>query len=105
MDYNALEKLNEYRKNGVAQHYEESIDGVKVLDVQFQTGGSATTEKNGIYIEDLLIVAYAKLDEFNKYIPSHENALALAKIEEAILWLTARKVERLSRNVYGTEEK
>ena len=105
MDYNALEKLNAYRKDGVAQHYEESIDGKKVLDVQFQTGGSATTEKNGVYIEDLLIVAYAKLDEFNKHLPSRENSLALTKIEEAILWLTARKVERVSRSVYGTEEK
>jgi hypothetical protein len=30
--------------------------------------------------------------------------LALTKIEEAILWLTARKEEREYRGVYGTEK-
>lgn len=103
--YNALEKLNMYRQNGVSQHYTESIDGKKVLDVKFQSGGTATNEKNGIFIEDLLIVAYAKLDEFNKAFPCRENSLALTKIEEAILWLTARKAERESRGVYGKDEK
>ena len=105
MKYDALKKLNEYRKSGVAQHYTERINDEIVLDVKFQSGGTATTDKNGIFIEDLLIVAYAKLDEFNKHMPSRENSLALTKIEEAILWLTSRKAERESRNVYGTEEK
>lgn len=105
MTYNALEKLNDTRKDGVAQHYTERINDKVVLDVVFQSGGTATTEKNGVFIEDLLIVAYAKLDEFNKHLPSRENSLALTKIEEAILWLTARKAERDYRGVYGTEEK
>ena len=103
--YNALEKLNDYREHGVDDHYTESYDGKKYLDVKFQVGGSATTEKNGAFIEDLLIIAYAKLNEYNKGIPSRENSLALTKIEEAILWLTARKAEREHRKVYGTEEK
>ena len=89
--YNALEKLNDYREHGVDDHYTESYDGKKYLDVKFQVGGSATTEKNGAFIEDLLIVAYAKLNEYNQGLPSRENSLALTKIEEAILWLTARK--------------
>lgn len=103
--YNALEKLNDYREHGVDDHYTESYDGKKYLDVKFQVGGTATTEKNGAFIEDLLIVAYAKLNEYNQGLPSRENSLALTKIEEAILWLTARKAEREYRNVYGTEEK
>lgn len=105
IEYNALEKLNTYRQVGVAQHYTERINDKKVLDIKFQSGGTATNEKNGVFIEDLLIVAYAKLDEFNKAFPCRENSLALTKIEEAILWLTARKVERESRGVYGKDEK
>ncbi len=105
VQHDGLKKLNEYRQNGVADHYTERIDDRVVLDVQFQVGGTATTERNGVFIEDLLIVAYAKLDEYNKHLPSRENSLALTKIEEALQWLNSRKVERESRNVYGTEEK
>lgn len=105
VEYDGLKKLNEYRQHGVANHYTERMNDKVVLDVKFQEGGTATTERNGVFIEDLLIVAYAKLDEYNKHLPSRENSLALTKIEEALQWLNSRKVERESRNVYGTEEK
>lgn len=105
LKYNALEKLNDARAHGVGDHYTESINDKPVLEVKFQTGGTATTEKNGVFIEDLLIVAYAKLDEYQKALPCRENALALTKIEESLHWLHARKTEREYRGVYGKEEK
>ena len=104
MKYDALNKLNIHRSVGVSDNYKEHINGKEVLHVKFQTGGTATTEKNGVFIEDLLIVAYSKLDEFNKKFPCRENSLALTNIEQSILWLTARKAERESRNVYGKDE-
>ena len=105
VEYNALRKLNDSRTNGIDDNYKESIDGNVVLEVKFQTGGTATNEKNGIFIEDLLILASAKLTEYQNAFPCRENALALTAIEESILWLTARKAEREYRNVYGKEEK
>ena len=105
MDYDALQQLNDSLTYGVSDHYQRNINGKTVLDVKFQTGGTATTERNGVFIEDLLIVAYVKLDEYNKGLPSRENSLALNKIEEAILWLTARKAECEHRGVYGTEKR
>jgi len=104
VQYDALDKLNAYRTAGVAQEYKEHIGDDEVLSIKFQTGGTATNDKNGIFIEDLLVVAYAKLNEFNKALPCRENSLALTKIEEAILWLTARKAEREYRNVYGKDK-
>lgn len=104
--YNALEELhNELNRGTPGDGVSLNIDGKEVLRVKFQTGGTATTEKNGVFIEDLLIVAYAKLNEYNKDLPSRENSLALTKIEEAIMWLANRKAEREARGVYGTEEK
>jgi len=105
LDYDALAKLNLYRDNGVSSDYREKIDDKEVLHVKFQEGGTATTVKNGVFIEDLLIVAHAKLNEFNKAFPCRENSLALTAIEESILWLTARKAERNYRGVYGKDEK
>ena len=102
-DYNAIKKLHEAVKEEQVDHYIETINNKPVLDVQFQVGGTATTERNGVFIEDLLIVAYARLNAYNKQLPSRENSLALTKIEEAIMWLHNRKTERELRGVYGTE--
>ena len=105
-EYNGIAELHLALSRGVpADEYSEKINDKEVLKVKFQTGGTATTERNGIFIEDLLIVAYAKLDSYNKHLPSRENSLALTKIEEALQWLTSRKIERETRGVYGTEEK
>ena len=103
--YNAVEKMIDYKKNGVDNHYTESINGKKVLDVKFQSGGTATNERNGVFVEDLLIVALAKLNEYNDKFASRENSIAITNIEQAILWLHARKEERKYRGVYGKEEK
>lgn len=54
---------------------------------------------------DLLIAAHARLNGYNKEFPSRENSLALTNIEQAILWLIARKAERDYRGVYGKEVK
>lgn len=104
--YNALEELhNELNRGAPGDEVSLNIAGKEVLKVKFQTGGTATTERNGVFIEDLLIVAYSKLADYNQGLPCRENSLALTKIEEAIMWLANRKVERESRGVYGTEEK
>lgn len=104
-EYNALQKLIDTRRQGIGTHYTEKINDKVVLDIHFQDGGTATHEKNGIFIEDLLIAAYTKLDEFNHAIPSRENSVALTNIEQAIMWLHSRKVDRETRGVYGTELK
>ena len=104
--YNALEELhNELNRGTSGDEVSLNIAGKEVLKIKFQTGGTATTELNGVFIEDLLILAYSKLADYNRGLPCRENSLALTKIEEAIMWLANRKVERESRGVYGTEEK
>jgi len=105
VEYDGIKKLVEYRQNGVADDYREHIDDKEVLHVKFQQGGTATTERNGVFIEDLLIVAHAKLNEYNNHLPSRENSLALTKIEEALQHLHTRKIDREARGVYGTESK
>lgn len=100
-----LQKLNDYRTNGISDNYTERINDKVVLKVKFQQGGTADNERNGVFIEDLLIAAHARLNGYNKEFPSRENSLALTNIEQAILWLIARKAERDYRGVYGKEVK
>jgi hypothetical protein len=95
---------NDFKLNIATLDAEEAHEEATVLEVKFQTGGTATTARNGVFIEDLLGVAYAKLREFNDTMPSRENAIALTHIEEAILNLVNRKAERKYRDVYGTDK-
>lgn len=102
--YSAIEKLLEATKYGIADHYRESYNDKRYIDIHFQQGPIRDSHKNGAFIEDLLVIAYAKLNEYNKEIPSRENSIALTSIQEAIMWLDMRKRERESRDVYGIKE-
>ena len=108
MVFNTLEEFHKY----VAQNSEESqdytelqLDGKPIIKIDWQSGGTATNEKNGAFLEEVLAVVYAQLKCLNNEFPSRENSLALTKIEEAVLWLASRKAEREQRGVYGRDEK
>lgn len=105
-----MSRTSDYLKNalmfkeyGVSDKYTESIDnGVRnrrTLSIKF-----ATLDEDGTTVEDLLAVAIGKLNEYNKEVPSRETSLAITKLEEALLWLHYRTVDRTRRNVEGTKE-
>jgi hypothetical protein len=49
----------------LSDDFQLNCDGKEILHVKFQTGGTASNLKNGVFIEDLLVIAYAKLKEYN----------------------------------------
>ena len=54
--YNALEELhNELNRGTPGDEVSLNIGGKEVLKIKFQTGGTATTERNGVFIEDLSV--------------------------------------------------
>lgn len=109
IQYNTLEEfhklVDQYKGDGSNAVDLMKIGDETVLDIQWQNGGTAENAKNGVFIEDVLAVTYARLASFQDKFPCRENALALTKIEEAVLWLAQRKAEREHRDVYGKEEK
>ena len=105
-EYNGIQELALARQRGVpADDYREEIDGKEVLHIKFQTGGTATTERNGVFIEDLIVTTILKLESYNRQFPCRENSLAITKLEESLQWLTSRKADREARGVYGKDEK
>lgn len=106
VEYNSLKEFQDLiEKFSKADMNTFQIEGNTVIDIIWQHGGTATTERNGAFIEDVLAMVYARLKGFNEEFPCRENSLALTKIEEAVLWLAQRKAERENRNVYGKDEK
>lgn len=71
--------------------------------VKFQKGPIKECGVNGCANEDLIAIVIDRLQSFQKSdFKCRENALAITKLEEALLWLRKRTMDRERRNVEGT---
>ncbi len=85
------------------------IDGTKAhiqqpfVDIKFQLGPINDVGENGTTIEEILLLLKARLDGFQKGpFRCRTNAIAITKIEEAIMWLEERTKKRIAQGVEGT---
>src|SRR5512137_1824170 len=94
------------RGQGNANHVyriEEATDGYQLLDVKFQNGPILEAGVNGVMNEDLLAILIDRLRGFQSGpYACRQNAIALTKLEEALMWLNHRTFARVSRGVEGT---
>lgn len=83
---------------------EESGGQNKLLaNLHFQEGPIKECGVNGVTGEDLINIVIDRLQHFQKSkFSCRENAFAIAKLEEALLWLRARTMDREKRGVEGT---
>lgn len=74
--------------------------------ISFQKGPIKEHGVNGIHNEDLIAIVIDRVRCFQcgDY-ACRENACALTKLEEALMWLRSRTNEREARGVEGTHEK
>jgi hypothetical protein len=66
----------------------------------------ARKEPNGAFVEGVILAAIGRLQFYqtanNKKFACRENALAITKLEEALMWLEERTRGRVEREVEGT---
>lgn len=73
--------------------------------VHFQQGPIKENGVNGVCNEDLITMVIRRLQSFqDSDYACRENALAITKLEEALLWLRYRTMGREQRNVEGTSK-
>ena len=71
--------------------------------IHFQEGPIKENGVNGVANEDLLVMVIRRLQGFQDSPYScRENAMAITKLEEALLWLRKRTIGREKREVVGT---
>ena len=71
--------------------------------IEFQNGPIKEFGKNGIHNEDLISIVIDRLQGFQEgNFRCRENAIALTKLEEALMWLRKRTNDREARGVEGT---
>lgn len=74
-----------------------------VGQVNFQCGPIKEAGVNGVMDEDLLVMVLTRMQSFQRTeFSCKENAMAITKIEEALLWLRKRTLGRENRGVEGT---
>lgn len=76
---------------------------VLLSEIDFQKGPIKENGVNGCQNEDLIAVVIDRLQGFQSgEFSCRENAIALTKLEEALLWLRKRTMDREARGVEGT---
>lgn len=102
-----IEVLDEPGAGGAHHEYEISgFDAMTAVRVSFQNGPIAEAGVNGVTQEALLAICIDRLRSFQAGpYACRENALALTKMEEALMWLLQRTRARMARGVEGTHQK
>jgi hypothetical protein len=99
---------------GASHEYRVSIDETKhrpeagwvALNISFQNGPVQEAGANGVSNEALLAIVEDRLLGFQSgQYACRENAIALTKLQEAMMWLQKRTLDRVRRGVEGTMEK
>ena len=105
MKYNAPHHFKVWEK-GSTNCQEDDAVGIELLGrVNFQEGPIKECGINGVCNEDLIAMVICRLEHFQKSeFACRENALAITKLEEALLWLRKRTMGRENRGVEGTHE-
>ena len=96
--------------NGIGDPYGGYCEG-KGIDIRWQAGPLGIEnqrEPNGAFVEGVIESALQRLEFFqtanNGKFACRQNAIAITKLEEALMWLDDRTKERVAREVEGSME-
>lgn len=95
-------KSNEY---ALLQFKREHDDTQAFQPVVFYEMGENGAYSNGTTLEEMLRVNIERLSDLNNRFSCRENAIAITKLQEALMWLNARTADRAKRGVEGKHEK
>lgn len=73
-------------------------DGCQTVKFVSKEYGSGTTN------EEVLSMLIDRVSHLQSGLPCKENAMAITKLEEALLWLNSRTADRRARGVWKTEK-
>ena len=103
-------KVLDTKGQGNANHKYEVVlaenRNIVVGIVNFQNGPIKEAGVNGVTNEDLIAIVIDRMRGFQSGdFACRDNALALTKLEEALMWLRNRTNAREARGVEGTNQK
>ena len=95
----------EDRERKCSSYVEGHLNSNVLCEIHFQEGPIKECGVNGVCNEDLINMVIERLECFqNTEFKCRENAIAITKLEEALLWLRKRTMAREQRGIEGTHE-
>lgn len=76
----------------------------KKQEVIFYKMNQDGSSEDGTTLEEMLRVSIERLMDLNTKHSCRENALAITKMQEALMWLNERTKNRISRGVEGKHQ-
>ncbi len=81
----------------------EYVEPRVLAEINFQEGPIKENGVNGVANEDLINMIICRLESFQKSpYQCRENAIAITKLQESLMWLRKRTQDREARGVEGT---
>ena len=94
-----------YKDRTLCSEFELDREDDILAEINFQEGPIKECGVNGVCNEDLINMVLERLECFqNTEFKCRENAIAITKLEEALMWLRKRTIAREQRGVEGTHE-
>ena len=101
--YTYIEHEADFTANAPHHFDVHKINGEHLCHIDFQEGAIKESGVNGVMGEDLIAMVITRLEAFqNSEFKCRENACAITKLEEALMWLRKRTIGRENRGVEGT---
>ena len=108
--YTAVYHEEEFKFNAphnfiVYEKGDEPIPAKELAVVHFQEGPIKECGINGVCNEDLIAMVICRLEHFQQSeYKCRDNACAITKLEEALLWLRKRTMGRENKGIEGTHK-
>lgn len=94
-----------YNVDNTGIHSNDEYDDCPDKEIAFCKGvkdDESKLRQAGFLTESLLEVCKRYLEAVNKEVPSRDTSVAITKIDEALMWLNKRQVDRTLRGVNQT---
>lgn len=93
--------------NGTHNYFVVAKKGATLCEINFQNGArNEQGSVNGVLDSDLIEIVKHRLEQFQEGdFACRENAIAITKLTEALMWMAKRANDRTERGVLGTYKK
>jgi len=93
--------LYELENHESSSEQNQMLQFIEKVPVVTENEVKLQTIKNGTTNEDVLKVLINRMNYLQAKLSCRENAIAITKLEEALLWLEKRTNERIQRGIEG----
>jgi len=90
---------NNWKSGG--DRFIEINESDNAITFKIQNGPINENGINGCQVTDIIATARIIIDELNKRFSCRENSITITKLDEALMWQTAKTLNREKREVEG----